>query len=323
VTENNTLADALHRLTDEFIGKRAHGLVTAVAIGAPPEPAPQTDMTVFIDPAAADCEERTILAEAHGLVKPFTVTGLRCGPFEGLAALGGSIGPLDAYQYNIPNASAGTYGLTVAANGRWYLLSSNHVLANNGQAPVDTPAGAANGTKIFNPGPLDAIGGGVKIATLTNFVPLVPGLNQGDCAWAELAAPPSPIPGPANVVTPMAASVTTVSKTGRTSGGTTSTIQFPQMSAVIDFGFGTYRFTNQAGTWDAAGADPPFAEPGDSGALVTVAGSSTQGIGLVCARGYAYDKGEFLAYVILICPLSAVVSGMESNGLTAPVIYAV
>jgi hypothetical protein len=329
--ETDIKKQALNHLASVLLDpETATGLVTAVAIGSPPNI--EADLTVFIDPAAAPCEEAGIRASAQQLAGSLTVHILRCGPFEGLAAgLGDSIAALDLYRYNIPPVSAGTFGATVASSGRWYLLSSNHVLANNRQAPTRT--------NVYEQGPIDDIGS--QIAALTGSVLLIDPPNpnqpnQADCAWAELVSPPAPLPTPQQRVTPVDASLgMQVTKTGRTTGQTTSTIRFPQLCAWIDFGFGTYYFTGQVGTWDAAVPPPPsgppfvppgFAAPGDSGSLVTTAPATTppQGVGLVCARGYAYDpNGEFQAYIVLTCPLSAVISGMEANNLTAPVIYAV
>jgi hypothetical protein len=326
------IVDALNRLAAHFFPERPPGsaegdsafarrsanLVNAVAIGAPPES--EADLTIFVDPAAAECEDKAIHHTAKGLVGPFKVHILRCGPFEGLAAgLGASIAPLDVYRDNIPPVSAGTFGATVANGNKWYVLGSNHVLANNGQTPL--------GTNVREPGALEAIGGGARIGAYSGCVPLITQLNapnQADCAWAELASPPSPLPGPQQVVTPVPATAgMSVAKIGRTTHRTVSKIRFPQWIGLIDFNFGTFLFSGQFGTWDAAGADPPFAAPGDSGSLVTVETAPTSGVGLACARGYAYDAGEFRAYVIISCPLDQVISGMKKNGLAAPTIYAV
>jgi hypothetical protein len=313
------LTDALNALAATFFAEGSSGLVNAVAIGAPP--GSDADLTLFIDPAAAPCEEAAIKHAASGIADPLHVYTLRSGPFEGLAGgLGTSIAPLDVYRFNIPPVSAGTFGATVANGNKWYVLSSNHVLANNGQTPT--------GTEIRDPGPLTAVGGGQRIAAFSGYVPLGLGpnaSNQADCAWAERVFPPAPLPTPQQVVTPVpAATGLTVAKTGRTTGRTVSTIRFPQWIGLIDFNFGTFLFTDQFATWDPAGSKPPFAAPGDSGSLVTIDTDVTRGVGLACARGYAYHaNGEFQAYVIISCPLDQVVAGMKSNGLIAPTIYAV
>jgi hypothetical protein len=321
--------DAAHALlVDRFLKKNGkpahdHGPVTAIAIGVPPpeEPSPEEPsaagerLVFFFDPSIAPCDEAHILAEAGDLAKPFVPTRIRCGPFEGLqASSGASIAPVDFARYNIPPVSAGTYGAAFQAGGEWYLLSSNHVLANNGRTLPVTP--------VYEPGPIDQVGGGTEIARFTNYVPLTGGDNHADCAWAQLDPPPAP-PAKARIKQVQASIGMDVQKVGRSTGRTTSIIRFRQWSGLIDFGFGTYYFANQLGTWDKAGVMPSFAQPGDSGSIVTSAAVETQGVGLVCARGYHHSHdGEFRGYVVVICPLTDVIDGMTTRGF-APTLYAV
>jgi len=75
---------------------------------------------------------------------------------------------------------AGTFGAVVEDDADTYILSNNHVLADEGRLPAGAP--------IFQPGLLD--GGNPKtdqIAELTRFVPLQVGtLNKVDCAIAAV-----------------------------------------------------------------------------------------------------------------------------------------
>ncbi|HKO91343.1 MAG TPA: hypothetical protein VJU61_09335, partial [Polyangiaceae bacterium] len=77
---------------------------------------------------------------------------------------------------------AGTFGAVVTKDGKTFILSNNHVLAENGQIAIGAP--------IFQPGLLD--GGNEatdQIASLTRFVPIkATGFNKVDCAIAELLA---------------------------------------------------------------------------------------------------------------------------------------
>ncbi len=316
--------DAAHALlVDRFLKKNGkpahgHGPVTAIAIGVlyPEEPSAAGEAASSFSSIhqIADCEEAYILGEAAELAKPFVPTRIHCGPFEGLqASSGASIAPVDSARYNIPPVAAGTMGAVFQAGSQWYLLSSNHVLANNGRTLPVTP--------VYEPGPIDQVGGGTEIARFTNYVPLTDGDNHADCAWAQLDTAPAP-PATKRITQIQASIGMDVQKKGRSTGQTTSIIRFRQWCGLIDFGFGTYYFANQLGTWDKAGVMPSFAQPGDSGSLVTSTTVETQGVGLVCARGYQYGRdGEFRGYVVVICPLTAVIEGMTARGF-APTLYA-
>jgi hypothetical protein len=99
---------------------------------------------------------------------------------------GCSIGHLDT--------TAGTFGCVVRRDGMKFILSNNHVLANNNQARL--------GDAILQPGPLD--GGTLnndRLATLVEFVPLAfegepePPAPPTGCGnfWRNAGAPAQPI----------------------------------------------------------------------------------------------------------------------------------
>src|SRR5438093_5604497 len=75
---------------------------------------------------------------------------------------------------------AGTFGAMVQSNGERYILSNNHVLANENSLPV--------GSAIFQPGLLDHGNPNTDaIARLTKFVSLKKNApNSLDCAIAEI-----------------------------------------------------------------------------------------------------------------------------------------
>jgi hypothetical protein len=121
--------------------------------------------------------------EEVGLLHPFSVTAPKAGvapnPRSRLrpARPGSSIGFADP---NNAFTMAGTFGALVSDLSGVYVLSNNHVLADQNKLPPGSP--------IYQPGLLD--GGKVatdEIAKLTRFIPLTsPGPNSVDCAIAQL-----------------------------------------------------------------------------------------------------------------------------------------
>jgi hypothetical protein len=121
-------------------------------------------------------------------------------------------------------AMAGTFGCLVTDGGERFILSNNHVLADENALPLNSP--------IFQPGPLDGgVVPGDRIARLMKFVRLrkLPAQNRADAAIAVLDAPgiavPSILPrvGALGSTAPVRAAVRMrVHKHGRTSGYTRS-----------------------------------------------------------------------------------------------------
>ena len=192
--------------------------------------------------------------------------------------------------------TAGTLGCLVQKNGRVYVLSNNHVMANSNNA--------SRGDSILQPGPAD---GGLhpqdQLAALSEFVPIVyeqnatvcpiaaatvrvlnlaaaaigsstrlkavsiaPVENRVDCAIAELR---SPSDGSAEVLglgqisgVAEGALGMGVRKSGRTTGVTGGTIQQVDVSVRVNFGSGlTALFVDQL----MAGG---MSQGGDSGSAV-------------------------------------------------------
>lgn len=69
--------------------------------------------------------------------------------------------------------TAGTFGLLVQRQGEPYILSNNHVLANNNAASIGDP--------IYQPGPADSGTAADQLATLAEYEPLDFGDNPGEC----------------------------------------------------------------------------------------------------------------------------------------------
>lgn len=204
-----------------------------------------------------------------GLVLPTQNPRARTRP----APPGSSVG------YQDPTGStvmAGTFGALVQdGNGR-YVLSNNHVLADENGLPVGSP--------IYQPGLLD--GGqvpGDQIASLSRFVPLqVAASNLVDCAIAQVAdvaiatnailqigPPAGSMPAAMNMP---------VEKFGRTSGFTTGTIMSIAMSVTVAYDMGSLTFTDQI--WIQGQGGTPFSAAGDSGSLV-LDRSSSNAVGLL------------------------------------------
>jgi hypothetical protein len=164
------------------------------------------------------------------------------------------------------NLMAGTLGAIVEGDGVRYLLSNNHVLANENRLPL--------GAIIFQPGPLD--GGGAaddRVATLTRFVELTADApNAVDCALAavdEAAAVRAtvlPRVGRLAGAEPVEAAIgMKVEKTGRATGYTTGTVHDVSADVQVLFDLGKLTFQDQL---VIDGDDRPFCDGGDSGSLV-------------------------------------------------------
>jgi len=161
---------------------------------------------------------------------------------------------------------AGTLGALVEADGIRFILSNNHVLANENALPIGSP--------IFQPALLDQGDTATdQIATLTRFIPLktdVP--NLVDCALAALVneetASPTILPkiGRLTSAEPIdAAEGMAVEKTGRATGYTTGTVFDVSASVTVQFDLGMLTFHNQMLIRSDAEA---FSDIGDSGSLI-------------------------------------------------------
>jgi hypothetical protein len=161
---------------------------------------------------------------------------------------------------------AGTLGALVTGDGVLYILSNNHVLANENSLSI--------GTNIFQPGLLDN-GNPVNdaIAKLAKFVPLEKDKpNRVDCAIATNidanAVIPTNHPKIGRVTSAEPIEVVEgveVEKTGRATGYTVGTVFDVSATVPIDFELGRLIFEDQLLIRGNAGA---FSDGGDSGSLV-------------------------------------------------------
>lgn len=181
--------------------------------------------------------------------------------------------------------TAGTLGAFVRLRGEeepLYILSNNHVLANENKAKI--------GDLIVQPGTYD--GGRKKdaVGTLANFIKLKTKNNLVDCAIAEVdpkvAADLTKLKGLGKLrgVNPNVDIGMEVNKIGRTTGltrGVVSTIELDDV--VVAFGTGNISFNNQVEIESAEQA--PFSDGGDSGSLIV--DSEGQAVGLLFAGSEA------------------------------------
>lgn len=179
------------------------------------------------------------------------------------------------FQFPEPRSGdlmAGTLGAVVqdGANAR-YILSNNHVLANENSLPM--------GTQIVQPGLLD--GGSVDldvIATLSRFVPLsATEANHVDCALARISdeqlvtTTQLPLVGRLTSPEPIDASEDMpVEKTGRATGYTAGKVFDISATVAVQFDLGILHFVDQL---LIKGEGQPFSDGGDSGSLVVDLGS--------------------------------------------------
>lgn len=195
---------------------------------------------------------------------------------------------------------AGTFGAVVIKGGKTFILSNNHVLAENGQIDIGAP--------IFQPGLLD--GGNEatdQIATLTKFIPIKPtGFNKVDCAIAEFLAQtkvdPRVMPrvGRLGSTSPIAAAVDMeVEKSGRTTGYTRGAVFDVAADVNVDYedknGITfTASFDNQILVKAPSGA---FSASGDSGSLI-VERASKRATGLLYAGSSTHTIGNHIEDVL-------------------------
>lgn len=159
---------------------------------------------------------------------------------------------------------AGTVGALVMDRQGRYLLSNNHVLADQNRLPFGTP--------ILGPSPLD---GGTPaqdaIARLEGYVPLdFAGPNYVDGAIARLDDPQAATPDILQIGPPSGSAQAElhmmVEKFGRTTGFTVGYVVSVSTDVKIPYDVGTALFADQIAIKPIAAGG--FSDQGDSGALV-------------------------------------------------------
>ena len=216
---------------------------------------------------------------------------------------GCSIGfALDAPQGGL--LMAGTLGAIVTNGETRYILSNNHVLANENQLPVGAP--------IYQPGLLDHGDASTDaIARLSRFTPLSSTEpNRVDCAIAEILAPELVRAAVMAKVGRLASAQPiaviegmSVEKAGRGSGYTRGKIFDVSATLTLGYEMGEINFVDQI---LIRGTDRVFSEDGDSGALVVDADSG-RAAGLLIGGHGDYSVANHLEDVLTELGVSVVV----------------
>ncbi|HKS41084.1 MAG TPA: hypothetical protein VJX74_10775, partial [Blastocatellia bacterium] len=137
---------------------------------------------------------------------------------------------------------AGTFGALVKDSHGVYVLSNNHVLADENRLPLGSP--------IFQPGLLDGGKPGDRIAQLTKFVPLKAGVfNKVDGAIAKalqknLVSNSILFIGPPKGTTAALADMV-VHKFGRTTSYTAGRISSINTDVSVQYDTGVFKFSGQ------------------------------------------------------------------------------
>jgi len=176
---------------------------------------------------------------------------------------------------------AGTFGCLVTDGESRFILSNNHVIANENALPLNSP--------IFQPGlldngtvPADRI---AKLARMVKIVPL-PADNHVDAAIAVLdkvtLASPLILPKVGKLkstATVPAVERMKVHKHGRTTGYTQGQVMDVTADVNVQYDFGVARFVDQI---IIVGDSGSFSDSGDSGSLI-VDRATRQATGLLFA----------------------------------------
>ena len=191
---------------------------------------------------------------------------------------------------------AGTFGCLVTDGTKRFILSNNHVLANENALPLGSP--------IYQPGLLD---GGVvptdRIAKLKKFVKIkpLPANNHVDAAIAVLNTPTIASPlilpsvGQLGSTAPISAAVGMgVHKHGRTTGYTKGKVIDVSADLNITYDFGVARFVDQIVIVGLSGS---FSDAGDSGSLI-VRRTGKRATGLLFAGSASHTIANHIGDVL-------------------------
>lgn len=180
-----------------------------------------------------------------------------------------------------PDITAGTLGCLVTKGGTTYILSNNHVMANENQSSPNAP--------ILQPGPFDGGIAADQIATLSDWVDIIFSTSANNVVDAAIAAVnPADVTGEtvsygAPLSTTVSAAIRmSVTKYGRTTSSTTGKVQGLNATVNVGYDTGTARFVDQIVIGGGG-----FSSGGDSGSLIVVNNGSdaNKPVGLLFAGG--------------------------------------
>jgi len=188
---------------------------------------------------------------------------------------------------------AGTFGAVVKDKNGIYVLSNNHVLADENRLPP--------GASIFQPGLLD--GGSIatdQIAALTRFVTLqAQQPNAVDCALAKATNPNllssvvlyiGAVQGTADAAIDMG-----VHKFGRTTSYTVGRVTSTDTDVTVGYDIGNLSFTGQIIIVGTGGKT--FSNAGDSGSLILQRGTN-KAVGLLFAGSASHTIANHIGDVL-------------------------
>jgi hypothetical protein len=203
---------------------------------------------------------------------------------------GSSIG----FQFPAPSnmVMAGTFGAVVKDRAGTYILSNNHVLADEGKLPP--------GARIFQPGLLD--GGNAsndQVASLTRFIPLVVGAsNKVDGAIAKGANATILSKDILHIGPPAGAAVAAIDmrvhKFGRTTSYTVGHITSIATDVTVSYEVGDITFEDQI---IIVGEQGPFSAAGDSGSLI-LERQTNNAVGLLFAGSASHTIANHIGDVL-------------------------
>jgi hypothetical protein len=188
---------------------------------------------------------------------------------------------------------AGTFGALAKNSQGVFVLSNNHVLADENQLPLGAP--------IFQPGLLD--GGKVntdRIATLTKFIKLkTTGMNKVDCAIAKalqksLVSNSILFIGPPQGTTAAAMDMV-VHKFGRTTSYRVGRITSINTDVSVQYDTGVYKFSSQIIIKGLN--NQQFSAGGDSGSLI-LERATNKAIGLLFAGSSTHTIANHIKDVL-------------------------
>jgi hypothetical protein len=202
---------------------------------------------------------------------------------------GSSIGYRDPANLYV---MAGTFGAVVRKGSRTFILSNNHVLADENRLPPSSP--------IFQPGLLDHGNAATdQIAQLASFVPLVASGNVVDAAIALVSTPALVTRNVLHIGAPTGKSVAAIDmivhKFGRTTSYTAGRVTSIDTDVSVQYDTGTFTFHNQIIIRGLSGSS--FSNSGDSGSLILQRGTN-RAVGLLFAGSASYTIANHIAQVL-------------------------
>lgn len=186
---------------------------------------------------------------------------------------------------------AGTFGALVTDGTDVFVLSNNHVIADENRLPLGSP--------IVQPGTLDGGTPADAIAELTKFIALKPKGNTVDAAIARALRRADVSPDVLHIGPPRGVARASIDmavhKFGRTTSYTVGRVTSVDTDVKITYETGTFRFDDQIIIVGRGGK--PFSAAGDSGSLILERGTNLA-VGLLFAGSSSHTVANHLNVVL-------------------------